>query len=56
MLPIELIGWILSIILMISFIASLVFLSKKPVFFSESEYKAAQKNHQNFAGKSKRFQ
>lgn len=55
MLPIEFFGWILSIFLMVSFIGSLVFLSKRPTLFSKSEYDSLHKNPHNFSGKGKRF-
>lgn len=55
MLPIELFGWILSVLLTISFVFSLVFISKKPALLSKSDYHSLQKNPQHISRKGKRF-
>ncbi|WP_169818517.1 hypothetical protein [Domibacillus iocasae] len=55
MLPIELFGWIISFLLMVSFIGSLVFVSRKPTLFSKSEYDSPQNNNQNPERKGKQF-
>jgi hypothetical protein len=53
--PIELFGWILSLLLMVGFVGSLVFISRKPSLFSKSEYNFPQKNNQTFERKGKQF-
>ncbi|WP_172645533.1 hypothetical protein [Domibacillus tundrae] len=55
MSPIELFGWILSLLLMVGFIGSLIFISRKPTLLSKSEYTAPQKNNQNPERKGKQY-
>ncbi|MCP3763875.1 hypothetical protein NLX67_16000 [Domibacillus sp. A3M-37] len=55
MSPIELFGWMLSLLLMVSFIASLIFISREPRLFSKSEYDSPQNNNQNREQKGKQF-
>jgi len=48
--PIELFGWVLSLLLFIGFIGSLVFVSRKPTLLSKSDYDYLKENHQNSSG------
>ena len=53
---IELFGWILSLLLLIGFIGSLVFVSRKPVLLSKSDYDyLKENNHQSSSEKGKQF-
>jgi len=55
MSPIEFFGWILSLLLLVSFIGSLVYVSRKSTLWSKSDYDYSQKNHQNSSRKGKQF-
>lgn len=53
--PIELFGWFLSAVLTVSFIVSVIFLSRKSKSFSESNDESSKDNNQKLKDKGKRF-
>lgn len=53
MSSIEFFGWILSLLLLVGFIGSLVYVSRKPTLLSKSDYDYSQNNHENSGGKGK---
>jgi F0F1-type ATP synthase assembly protein I len=53
MLLIELFGWILSLLLLVGFIGSLLFVSRKPTLLSKSDYDYSQKSHQDSSSSGK---
>ncbi|MCM3790723.1 hypothetical protein M3221_20460 [Domibacillus indicus] len=55
MVPIELFGWILSLLLLVGFIGSLVFVSRKPLLLSRSDHDYLKDNHQSSSERRRQF-